>query len=364
MFYHIILTERCNSKCTYCYEKSMKEFENKISKKWHFEDSPIDTQINIKKLKNFIEKDKDPHIIFYGGEPLLQIEKIKQIIDNIKAKYYIQTNAKLIDQLPTKYLLKLEKILISIDGNKKRTDQNRGKGTYNKVLQNIKLIRKKGYTGEIVARITLIYPDIFKQVKHLINLNIFNSIHWQIDAGFYENDFNQKQFTKFTKQYNKQITKLINYWTKQIKKRKVLKLYPLLGIFESLYYKTPTKLRCGSGHSNYTITTNGKISACPIMNSIKEFYCGNLNSKKLKQIHCIEPCTKCKYYTICGGRCLYSNHAKLWPKSGEKLICQTIIHLIKQIQKQLPTIKKQIKKRKVKETDFKYLKYFGPEIIP
>ena len=40
---------------------------------------------------------------------------------------------------------------------------------------------------------------------------------------------------------------------------KVLKIYPFLGIFDSLYYKTKTKLRCGSGYANYTINTNGNI---------------------------------------------------------------------------------------------------------
>ncbi|MBU3912936.1 MAG: radical SAM protein [Nanoarchaeota archaeon] len=27
MHFHIILTEKCNSQCKYCYEKSMKEFD-------------------------------------------------------------------------------------------------------------------------------------------------------------------------------------------------------------------------------------------------------------------------------------------------------------------------------------------------
>lgn len=344
----------------------MQEFNNGLEKKWHFEDSPLDTKVEIKKLKKFIKKDKNPHIIFYGGEPLLMLDKIKEIMDNINSKFYLQTNGKLLDKIPKKYLLKISKILISIDGNKKRTDQNREKGNYNLVLDKIKKIRKKGFKGEIVARMTISHPDIYKQIKHLITLNKFDSIHWQLDAGFYKNDFNEKKFKKFTKEYNKNISKLINYWIKEIKKGKVLKLYPFLGIFESLYHNKKTKLRCGSGYTNYTITTDGKISACPILNSVKEFYCGDLNSNpnKLKQIHCQEPCTNCKYYTICGGRCLYSNHAKLWPKQGEELICKTIIHLIEEIKKQLPKIKKLIDKKIINEKDFHYEKYFGPEIIP
>jgi len=362
MHYHIILTERCNSKCTYCYEKSMKEFENGLEKKWQFEEVPFNSEVKIQDLKKFL-KPTDT-LIFYGGEPLLQIEKIKEIIDNIKCKFCIQTNAKLLDKLPTKYLLKLDKILVSIDGDKKRTDENKGIGTYELVLKNVYDARARGFSKEIVARMTITKQDLFKQVKHLIDLNIFDSIHWQIDAGFYKNDFNEKKFSKFTEEYNKSLTKLIQYWVEKIKFGKVLKIYPFLGIFESLYHNTKTKLRCGAGYSNFTINTNSKLSACPIMNGIKTFYCGDIFKGIKKQIHCIEPCTSCKYFPLCGGRCLYSNHAKLWPESGQRLICKTIIHLIKEIKKVLPEIKNSIAQKIVKESDFKYEKYFGPEIIP
>jgi sulfatase maturation enzyme AslB (radical SAM superfamily) len=102
------------------------------------------------------------------------------------------------------------------------------------------------------------------------------------------------------------------------------------------------------------------------MNNIIDFCCGNLNSKQaeFKKINIEEPCPFCEYYKICGGRCLYSNKAKLWPKQGQKLICKTIIHLIKTIEKKIPEIKDLIKEGKIKEKDFEYEKYFGPEIIP
>lgn len=366
MFYHIILTEKCNSQCRYCYEKSMNEFENRISKEWKFENSPVDSKIDVIDLKKFLKKDKDPNLIFYGGEPLLQLEKIKEIMDKVDAKFYMQTNGKLLDKVPQEYLKKFEKILVSIDGTKERTDNNRGRGTYDLVLENVKQIRENGFNGEIVARMTLIEPDIFEQIKHLIELEIFDSVHWQIDAGFYENDFNEKKFSEFVKEYNLQISKLIDYWIDEMKKGIVLKLYPFLGIFESLYYGTTTLLRCGSGYANYTITTSGKISVCPIMNSVGNFYCGDLDSNPahLKQIHCSEPCRNCSYYEICGGRCLYSNYAKLWNKKGERLICSTVIHLINEMKKRISEIKNLIKKNIIKENDFEYLKYFGPEIIP
>jgi putative peptide-modifying radical SAM enzyme len=365
MYFHIILTEKCNSQCKYCYEKSLKEFNNGLS--WDFEfDVPCNFNISVNKLKSFIKQDKNPKIIFYGGEPLLCVKKIIEIMNNIDAKFYMQTNGKLLDKIPFKYLNKFSKILISIDGNKKTTDFNRGKGTYEKILNNIKKIREKGFDGEIIARMTISNSDLFKQVKHLLNTGVFDSIHWQIDAGFYKNDFNEEKFIEFSKKYNKEILRLIDYWIENMKKAKVLKLYPFLGIFERLFYNKGSGLHCGAGFKNYTITTNGKITACPIMNNVKNFYCGDLNSKlgDLKKINIKEPCCSCDYLKICGGRCLYSNYAKLWGEKGEKLICNLIIFLIKSLKSKLPDIKELIEKNIIKECDFSYEKYFGPEIIP
>ncbi|MBS3076260.1 TIGR04084 family radical SAM/SPASM domain-containing protein [Candidatus Pacearchaeota archaeon] len=369
MQYHLILTEICNAQCKYCYEKSMKEFNNNLDKKFHFDFSaPTNSEIDLKKLEEFLSKDKNPTIIFYGGEPLLQIEKIKQIIDKINVPFRMQTNALLLDKLPIEYLNKIQKILISIDGDEKITDFNRGKGTYEKIISNITKIRKEGYQGEIIARMTISqkHPEIFEQIKHLIETKKFDSVHWQIDAGFYKFDFDKKTFQEFVKKYNEQISKLIEYWIKEIQKGKVLRFYPFIDIIEDLLHNRKTKLRCGAGHSGYTITTNGKIVACPIMNNIKEFEAGDLNSnpEELKKFEIENPCKSCAYLNLCGGRCLYWNKAKLWPAEGDKLICDTIKYLIDELKKQTPIIKELISQNKISLKDFEHEKYFGPEIIP
>jgi putative peptide-modifying radical SAM enzyme len=344
----------------------MNEFDNSLGKKFDFDfNVPSDFSADLKQLKKFIKK--DDVIIFYGGEPIVNLEKLKKIMDLFpENRFCMQTNGKLLDKIPKEYMNRFSKILVSIDGNKERTDFNRGNGTYDLILKNINLIRKNNFKGEIVARMTISFPDLFEQAKHLVELKKFDSVHWQLDAGFYKFDFNEKEFSKFTDEYNKSVDKLLNFWISEMKKGKVIKFYPFLGIFESLYFNRKTKLRCGSGYANYTITTDGKITACPIMNNIKNFYCGDLNSnpKKLKKIYMGKPCSSCRYIDLCGGRCLYSNYAKLWPVKGQKLICKTIVHLINSVKKRTPEIKELINKKVISEKDFEYEKYFGPEIIP
>jgi uncharacterized protein len=367
MYYHILLTERCNSECRYCYGKSMEEFDNGLDKKFKFDfSSPESSEVDVLKLKKYLARDPDAVLIFYGGEPLLEIDKIKRIMDKIDVPFRMQTNGKLLNELPAKYTNRIGKILISIDGDKERTDHNKGAGSYDKIMNNIHFIKKRGYKGEIIARMTISeFPDLYDQVLNLLDVG-FKSIHWQLDAGFFKFDFNKEKFSKFIKEYNEDITDLIQFWVDEMKNGKVRKIYPFLGIVDSLLKNEKTKLRCGAGYAGYAITTDGKIVACPIMNCIEDFKAGDLTSEPmwLKKFDVTGRCLTCEIKDLCGGRCLYWNQAELWPKEGDDLICESIKHLIKELQNKMPMINKLIKEGVIKKDQFEYERYFGPEIIP
>ena len=367
----------------------MQEFENKLEKKWDYDmETPEDSEVPIEKLKKFLKPEDT--LIFYGGEPLMKINKIMEIIDNVDCHFMIQTNGMLLDKLPTKYLMKLDKMLVSIDGTKERDNWGKGIVHYDKIISNLKDVRARGYTNEIVARMVISGGDIYNQVMHLvglINKGLFDSIHWQIDAGFYKFDFNEEKFSKFVKEYNDSIDELLDFWITEIgrgvevpphdvpgtrtsnevneKRGKVWRFYPFLGILNRLMGWDKDKgLPCGAGVNNFSINTKGDLSACPIMNSVKNLYCGNIE-KGITTPRKISGCDDCSYKNICGGRCLYWKEANLWPKTGNDLICDTIKHLIDGVrEKAVPKVKEAIKERKVKKEDFDFEKYFGPEIIP
>lgn len=328
--------------------------------------APSVCEIEVRKLNAFLQKDEHPVLIFYGGEPLLEIEKMKEIIDCIDVPYRMQTNGLLLNKLPKKYVNKIGKILVSLDGDKKRTDNNRGKGVYERVMHNISLLNP-WYKGEIIARMTIAQecPDICEQVQFLISQGL-SSVHWQLDAGFYSFDFDERRVTQFVELYNKGISRLIDYWVKEMENGHFILLYPFVGVVHSLLTGEKSKLRCGAGHAGYCITTNGRIVACPIAGHIREFAAGRLDTHplNLKRFDVSGRCVQCEIKDICGGRCLYWNKAHLWPEEGDSLICKTIYHLISELKQKIPVIKELIQKGVIKEEKFMYEKYFGPEIIP
>jgi putative peptide-modifying radical SAM enzyme len=331
-------------------------------------------------LNSFLEKDtnKPISVIFYGGEPLLEIDFIKKVMDSQKEyktvkNWLIQTNGVLLDKLPKKYVNKFHTILVSIDGGKERTNKNRGEGTWEKVTSNLRLICKNGYKKELIARMAIEEPtNFFDDVMELITPKdplgfAFTSIHWQLDANMWH-DYEKRNFAVWSKKYNKDITRLADYWVSEMEKGNVLKLYPFLGVMNSLLFGTQYYLRCGSGVGNFTILPNGRISSCPIMSGVKEYYLGDINktnpNKLPFKLMVKEPCTSCTDYDLCGGRCLYSNLNPVWPKKGIKEVCGTINHLIKEMKRIEPQIRMLLNEGKIKEKDFEFLKYNCCEIIP
>jgi len=379
MIYHVITTPECNLCCQYCGEKAFSEPESKLN----FESVPSAPQYTQAQLNSFLKRDKDKPIsvVFYGGEPLLNIDFVKELMDS-QSKYktvknfLIQTNGTLLHKLPKKYVNRFHTILVSIDGSKSTTDKNRGEGTYQKVVDNLNLIRKNGYKKEIIARMAVEEPtDFFKDITFLLNTDkenpnsdfAFTSIHWQLDANMWT-DYKKRNFTEWSKKYNLDVTKLANLWLSEMKKGRVLRLYPFLGIMNSLLFKTQYYLRCGSGIGNFTILPNGKISSCPIMSGVKEYYLGDIKTTNPStlpfKLTVKGKCGKCSLYSLCGGRCLYSNLNPVWPKEGIDEICQTIEHLINEMKRVMPVVQKLLDEKKIKKKDLEFLKYNCAEIIP
>ena len=368
MHYHLILTEECNSTCRYCHGKSMKDLQNQSSTPFSYDFSaPPTFEVPVKKLKEFVEKDPNAVLIFYGGEPLLEIEKISEIMNTIHVPFRMQTNGLLLDRLPMTYLTKIDKILVSLDGSRERTDHNRGRGTYDRVMRNVTSMKVHGYAGEIIARMTVAqdFPDIFEQVRSLLHEG-FTSIHWQLDAGFYSSDFDEKKFSRFVKEYIKSLNKLIEFWIERMRAGGVIRLYPFVGIVQSLLRREPTALRCGAGHSGYAIGTDGTLVACPIMTHTRDFVAGTLDThpRDLKTFEISGRCVTCPLLRTCGGRCLYWNKAALWPERGDDLICETVFNLIKELESRMDEIEALLENRLVFKGDFQHERYFGPEIIP
>jgi radical SAM protein with 4Fe4S-binding SPASM domain len=148
---------------------------------------------------------------------------------------------------------------------------------------------------------------------------------------------------------------------------KVLRLYPLLGVMQSLLRQEDSLLRCGSGWINYSIQTDGHIIPCPAMNGMKDYYLGHIRDSHplhLKRVFVEQPCTRCEILRECGGRCLYANITKRWSNEAYILVCKTVKNLVESLRAVLPGVKRLIDDGKIEFSDFEHVKYNSCEIIP
>lgn len=146
------VTQICNLNCSYCpfargnyYSRkhSQKQMSFEIAKKAI--DFMVDNAINSNTLA----------VGFYGGEPLINFELVKSVVEYIslhyphkKFSYFMTTNATLLDEKKIDFLSKHEfSITISLDGPREIHDRNRQsfskESSFDKIMKALKLIKEK-----------------------------------------------------------------------------------------------------------------------------------------------------------------------------------------------------------------------------
>lgn len=172
----ILPTEKCNFRCTYCYE----DFSiGKMSKT---------TQEAIKKFLRLRMKDlRLLEISWFGGEPLLAKEIIydlsKFIIrekpNNLNFIANITTNAYKLNSVTFKELIKCNvvKFHISLDGdyelhNKSRILAN-GEGTFEKIWDSILMMHNSKFHFELIIRVHFTVDNYKKHLTLIDKLNQF-----------------------------------------------------------------------------------------------------------------------------------------------------------------------------------------------
>ncbi len=360
MHYHIILTKECNLTCNYCGGGS--------------DTLPREIRYSIEDLKSFLSRDNNPVIEFYGGEPLLRIKTMENIMDAIPGRFVIQTNGLLLDKVEPEYLEKFHSILVSIDGTKKVTDNERGMGVYDRIIHNSKLIKQSGFRGDLVARMTVAQgTDIYENVRHLLSTGLFDHVHWQLGFDMFWEAWENTEpgLEEWIAEYNCGISSLVDWWVDDMSRSsRVCGIVPFIGVINSLLSGKSSRLRCGSGIDFFSVMPDGRISACPVSIDFDFSVIGSIfdnTPQSLRDKAAVgKPCVSCDIFHICGGRCLFVNRSQeMLRENGYSMICSTVRHLVRKLQEALPQVRALIGNGSVSMSDFEYPEFNnGCEIIP
>ncbi len=197
----LMVTHACNMRCKYCYGSLSADGWDAAPHLYGADTSgmPLDTAMQgVDFLFDASGNMTDLSVIFFGGEPLLELPLMEQVADYVrekeaetgkKADLSLSTNALLLnDKRVIDFLLKQRVgCQVSMDGPQPIHDQSRclpdGSGSYEAVLPGIKrLICKR--PGRVPVRATICrgMTDLPSVLEHLLNLG-FGSVHMEPARG-------------------------------------------------------------------------------------------------------------------------------------------------------------------------------------
>lgn len=316
----------CNMNCVYCF------YHDEISKR----DQQSKSFMTFETLRNVIRRtmlraDGMVSYAYQGGEPLLRgIDFFHQAMEyqqqyngkRLAVSNALQTNGLLIDEKWCEFFRTNNFLIgISVDGIKQTHDtwrrDTRGQGTYDRIIENIKLLDKFGVEYNILtvvnqqtaASIELIYDD-YKQrgwhyQQYILCMESLGEGH------------GKKRFAISPDDYGDFLIKLFDLWYRDFLEGK----QPYIRQFENyimmmLGYRAEACDQGGTCSIQYVVEADGNVYPCDFY-ALDEWLLGNFNSDQLdvidrsrEQLGFVErsqkldpQCLSCEYFSLCRGGC-------------------------------------------------------------
>lgn len=188
----IEVTDECNLSCKYCgYGKLYENYDIRTGKKQSFKNvkALIDFLCVLWKSKKNISFDNTIYVGFYGGEPLINFNLIKETIDylesinfsSLRFEYNMTTNGMLLSKHMDYLVNKKFHLLISLDGSRHNNSYRvtkSNKESFDILIDNLKLMKKNYPT----------YFDLYVNFNAVLhNRNSISSIYEFIKKTFNKN---------------------------------------------------------------------------------------------------------------------------------------------------------------------------------
>lgn len=333
------VTENCNLRCDYCVYSGIYE-----GSRVHNNSKILTNELGLKVVDFFVKhssKSKEKYISFYGGEPLLNFNFIKEIIEYTNKidktiVFFLTSNGVLINEEIVSFFEKYSvELTLSIDGPEFIHDSSRktinGKGTFTKVMSILKMIKEKfhNYYNEHLKVNSVVYPknaEHYNLLMNFFNDPIFDFIRKKsnlaISVANYSESLEKFNFSNNISIFNDKVNKCI-------KKFNISELYKnehlIFNAFNSkwfkmLHYRDNARMNtfsfywpngiCIPGMRSLFVSSEGSFYPCEKLYDTKDMIIGNIDKgfdkdkineyideyKKLMTYYC----SNCWAFRFCG----------------------------------------------------------------
>lgn len=330
----------CNLRCKYCFA-STGDF-GKGRKLMTFETGK-------KAIDFLLEKSldrKNLELDFFGGEPLMNFDVVKQIVEYARSReaeygkkfrFTITTNGVLLDDDKIDFINReMSNVVLSIDGRKEVNDYMRkrvdGSGCYDKIMPAFKKLVEKRGDKEYYVRGTFTKNnlDFSNDVFDLYN-NGFDQISVEPVACEASADYaiTEKELPAIFKEYERLAERILE----NEKKGKKFNFFHFMLDLDQGPCAIKRLRGCGCGNDYVAITPDGDIYPCHQFVGIEEFKMGNIDEGTFDtnmksyfsktHVYTKPECKKCWAKFYCSGGCNANNYQYAGDvHNAHKLSCQ------------------------------------------
>lgn len=316
----ILTTYNCNFRCVYCFEESVRD---EVSLDKDTSDLTVKWLINKFEQRKF----KRIYLVYYGGEPLLNIRPIYDISwhingwakeNDVEFGFGIITNGSLvspglIDKLLT---VGLKQVRITIDGNREEHNKKRpfsdGRPSFDLIINNIKSIIDKVDVGVVGNFDRQNFDSIFELLDYLEKQGLLHKLK-KIDFAPLAPRLGPKG-----KPGSVELSECLSYISKDGLFREVLAIKKEL-MRRRVKMQTGLAINACSltmQDGGITIDPKGIIYKCNALVGYPEFSIGNVRNEEFNQkyedflnIDAWDKCPDdCPYIPICQGGCRFFSY--------------------------------------------------------
>lgn len=314
------IAHTCNLNCEYCFAGQGK---------YHGEDALMSFEVG-KQAIDFLVKNsgrrKNLEVDFFGGEPLVNFDVVKQIVKYARSiekenkkhfRFTLTTNGVLLDEDVIDFLNKeMNNVVLSLDGRKEVHDRLRkninGDGSYDIIVPKFKKFVEKRGNKEYYMRGTFTRNnlDFTNDIFHMADLG-FSELSMEPVVSKPDTDYalREEDLDKIYEQYEILAKEMI----KRKKQGNPFTFYHYMIDLSGgpCIYKRITG--CGSGTEYLAVTPSGDFYPCHQFVGDKKFLMGNVkdgitNTKlrdefKMCNAYSRKECKDCWAKLYCSGGC-------------------------------------------------------------
>lgn len=311
----------CNLKCKYCFAEEGE---------YHGKRSLMSFEVG-KKAIDFLIKNsgsrKNLEIDFFGGEPLMNFEVVKEIVEyarsiekqhNKNFRFTITTNGVLLNEEIQNYINEnMHNVVLSIDGRKEINDLMRvragGQGSYDAIVPKfIKLAESRNQDNYYVrGTFTKNNIDFSKDVVHLADLGFKQiSIEPVVTDEKEAYALREEDLPAIFQEYEN----LANIMLERKKENKAFNFFHFMIDLTGGPCVSKRMVGCGSGTEYLAVTPEGDLYPCHQFAGKEEFKMGTVDSgventglrEKFEDLNVYtkEDCKECFAKFYCSGGCV------------------------------------------------------------